>query len=140
MPVPVPDYNETNSTDAFGSGMGTDPDLVSFREPYDITLVSPGSSLLLYFFTDAGVNKAGFNVSYWYGMGLCGTGNVCMSVLYIVVGSTTHVQRTVWGGGSAVRRGRVSVWRGGQGSRVRSLPAPTTVLTMDSALEMDANV
>lgn len=82
MPIPAPEYNETNSTG--GSGMGMDSDPIPFREPYDITLVSPGSILLLYFFTDAGVNKAGFNVSYWYGMVLPGTGYVCMTVSYIV--------------------------------------------------------
>lgn len=69
-PIPAPEHNETNSTDASGSGMGMDNDevLIPFREPHDITLVSPGSSLLLYFFTDAAVNMTGFNVSYWYGL------------------------------------------------------------------------
>lgn len=83
-PIPAPEYNETNSTDGFGSGMGMDSDRIPFREPYDITIVSPGSSLLLYFFTDVDVEKAGFNVSYWYRMALRGTGYVCMTVSYIV--------------------------------------------------------
>lgn len=38
-----------------------------------------------------------------------------------------------------MRRGGVSVWRGGQGSRVRYPPAPMTVSTMDGALAMDAS-
>lgn len=38
-----------------------------------------------------------------------------------------------------MRRGSVSVWRGGQESRVRYLPAPMTVLTMDSVLAMDVS-
>lgn len=81
VPIPAPEYN---STDGSGSGMGMDSDLIPFREPYDITIVSPGSSLLLYFFTDADKRGAGFNVSYWYGMALCGTGYMCMTVPYIV--------------------------------------------------------
>ena len=59
--------NETNSTNSSGSGMGmgTREVLVPFREPHDITIVSPSSSLLLYFFTDSAAVKTGFNVSYW---------------------------------------------------------------------------
>lgn len=38
-----------------------------------------------------------------------------------------------------MRRGGVSVWRGGLGSRVRYPSVPTTVSTMDSVLAMDAS-
>ena len=68
-PIPALDQNETKSTNISSSGMGMGsgeaPVPIPFREPHDLTLVSPGSSLLLYFVTDVGVEKTGFNLSYW---------------------------------------------------------------------------
>lgn len=61
------EQNSTNSTGGSGSGMGMGHGEVpiSYREPHEIIFDSPGSSLLLYFISDTGVHKTGFNISYW---------------------------------------------------------------------------
>ena len=65
-PVVIPslEQNETNSSES-GMGMSGEEDFVPYRESRNIILQSPGSSLLLYFYTDVALQKAGFNISYW---------------------------------------------------------------------------
>ena len=64
VPIPILEQNETNSS---GSGMEMSGEevFIPYQERHDIILQSPGSSLLLYFYSDTALEKAGFNISYW---------------------------------------------------------------------------
>ena len=99
-PIPTQVWNETNSTITSGSGMesGSGSDVpIPFREPHDITLESPGSSLLLYFFTDLAQEGTGFNLSYWLD-------NDLNTVLFAIVSvccvqGKLHVSQGLFGAG-----------------------------------------
>ena len=68
-----------------GSGMGSGEMVpIPYQSPVDIVLSSSGGQILLYFFSDASLTKAGFEIAYW--LACC----VSMSNACTVIASHGH--------------------------------------------------
>lgn len=86
LPTPASNDNDTMENNTTESDAGSGSEITPFEEPTEVTLTASGAGAVLYFYSDAGVNAPGFNLSYWVsyecpdncsGQGVCQDG-VCL--------------------------------------------------------------
>ena len=67
MPVDPQNSNTTTPPPSNTTAVPPQDDSIKvpYQDPKEITLSASGSQLLLYFYTDAGAQRPGFEVAYW---------------------------------------------------------------------------
>ena len=63
--LPLEDPTESPAENATTPSPTLEPVPVQYQSPREITLSGSGSQMLLYFYTDAGGERPGFEIAYW---------------------------------------------------------------------------